>query len=157
MDPINLTGKMSAETFSEMMAVSPRHVREILFSQFGIKAKSKSLLKNLQQKKEERVKNLHEMLMRTKSRKEADLCKELIRNWLYTKRPLLKSALDYLGVANENGLIESDPDFFARLTSDQVKGLYTHLCKDFSNEHVAIYLGFMQTPYLDSVASWTIE
>lgn len=151
MDPIKLTAQMSEETFAEVMSVSPRHVREILFSQLGIKSKSKSLLKSLQQKKEERVLKLHETLKNTSSKREADVCKELIRNWLYTKRPLLKSALDHLGVENDNGLIESDPDFFPRLSKDQVSSLYKHLCKDFNKEHVVIYLGFMETPHLESV------
>ena len=35
MDSIKLVASMSAETFSEVMAVSRRQVREILFSQLG--------------------------------------------------------------------------------------------------------------------------
>ena len=151
MDPVQLTAKMSDETFAEVMSVSPRQVREILYSQLGVKGKSKSLLKNLQQKKEERIAKLHEALKAATSKKEADVCKELIRNWLYSKRPLLKSALDHLGVPNDNGLIESDPVMFTELSKEQVNALYSHLCKDFKEEHVAIYLRFMETPHMESV------
>jgi len=151
MDPIKLVANMSIETFSEMMAVSRRQVREILFSQLGVKAKSKSLLKNLKQKKEDRIAALHESLKHSSSKREADVCTELVRNWLYSKRPLLKSALDHLGVPNDNGLIDSEPTLFAELSKDQVSSLYKHLCKDFEKEHVAIYLEFMNTANLDAV------
>jgi hypothetical protein len=144
---------MSAETFAEMMAVSRRQVREILFSQLGIKAKSKSLLKNLQQKKEERIEALHDALKRSASKREADICTELIRNWLYTKRPLLKSALDYLGVPNDNGLIDAEPTMFAELSTEKTTSLFKHLCKDFEKEHVVIYLGFMNTANMEAIAA----
>jgi hypothetical protein len=150
-DSIKLVASMSLETFSEMMAVSRRQVREILYSQLGIKAKSKSLLKNLQQKKEERVAALHDSLKKASSKRDADICAELIRNWLYTQRPLLKSALDFLGIPNEDGLIDSDPTMFAELPKEKTKSLFNHLCKDFSKERVAIYLAFMDTAHLDAV------
>lgn len=153
MNPIKLTAEMSEKTFSEVMSVSPRQVREILYSQLGIKGKSSSLLKNLQQKKEERIRKLHEALKISTSKRESDVCKELIRNWLYTKRPLLKSALDHLGVPNDNGLIESDPICFTELSKEQVSALFKHLCRDFEKEHVVIYLGFMETPHLESIMS----
>lgn len=148
---MTLTANMSTETFSEMMAVSPRQVREILYSQLGIKGKSKSLLKNLQQKKEERILKLHESLKQSKSKRESEVCKELIRNWLYSKRPMLKSALDFLGVPNENGLIDSEPTLFTELPKEKVKSLFDHLATEFPKEHVAIYLKFMETPHLETV------
>lgn len=142
---------MSSETFAEMMAVSPRKVREILFSQFGVKEKSKSLLKNILQKKEERILKLHEALKKTTSKRESEVCKELIRNWLFAKRPMLKSALDFLGVANENGLIESEPTIFAELSKEKAQALFKHLSKEFPKEHVMIYLEFMETAHLKSL------
>ena len=146
MDPTTLTASMSHETFSEIMAVSPRQVREVLYSQFGIKSKSKSLLKNLQQKKQERINKLHECLKNCKSKKEVELCNELIRNWLYTKRSMLKSALDFLGVPNDNGLIDTEPTLFTELSEEKAKSLFEHLTADYPKEHVYIYLRFMQTP-----------
>lgn len=151
MDSVQLVANMSAEIFSEMMSVSRRQVREILFSQLGIKAKSKSLLKNLQQKKEERLEALQDALKHSSSKREADICTELIRNWLYTKRPLLKSALDHLGVPNDNGLIDSDPTMFASLSKEQTNSLFAHLSKDFDREIVLIYLGFMNTANMDAI------
>jgi len=148
MDPINIIAKMSAGTFSDVMSVSRRQVREILFAQLGIKSKSKSLLKNLQQKKEERIAALHDSLKHASSKRDADICRELIRSWLYTKRPLLKSALDYLNVPNDDGLIEIEPTVFGELSKEKATSLYDHLCKDFDKEHVAIYLEFMETKNL---------
>jgi len=148
MDPIQIVAKMSPGTFSDVMAVSRRQVREILFSQLGIKNKSKSLLKNLQQKKEERINALHDSLKSATSKRDADICRELIRNWLYTKRPLLKSALDYLGIPNDDGLIDTEPTMFGELSKEKATELYNYLCKNFDKEHVAIYLEFMETKNL---------
>ena len=55
------------------------------------------------------------------------MCEELVRNWLYTKRPLLKATLDHLGVKNDNGLVDEDPVFFQELSAEKVKELVTHL------------------------------
>lgn len=148
MDPVALTAQMSPETFFEVIDASPRKVREMLFSQLGVKAKKKSIGLRLSQKRDERTQKLHERLKEAQTKQEVEVCKELIRNWLYTKRAMLKSALDYLKVPNDNGLVETEIDFFGKLSKSDVDALCKHLEKDFPKEHVELYLKFVDVPHL---------
>ena len=102
---VGLVNKMSAQTFAELVAASPRKTRETLFQRLGIKAKKTIGLK-VHGKLEDRTKKLHEKLKGADSEQENRLCEELVRNWLYTKRPLLKATLDHLGIKNDNGLVD---------------------------------------------------
>ncbi len=148
---IQLVAKMSDETFAELIAASPRKVRETLFQRLGIKAKKTIGLK-VHAKLEDRTKKLHEKLKTADSDQENRLCEELVRNWLYTKRPLLKATLDYLNVKNDNGLVDEEPTFFQELTADKVKELVTHLKgQGYQAEHIALYLHFVKTPHVDDV------
>lgn len=147
MDPILIISRASEDTFSEMIQLSPRKIREAMYSQFGIKGKT-SLLKRLQQNRDDRVFKLRERLVSSVSKQESELCKELIRNWLYTKRPMLKAALDFLHVPNEDGLVDEEPDFFEKLSDSQVKELVSHLKREYKEDHVEIYLRFMGTPHV---------
>jgi hypothetical protein len=154
---IDLVAKMSDETFSELVAASPRKIRETLFQRLGIKAKKTIGLK-VHGKLEDRTKKLHEKLRGASSDQENRLCEELVRNWLYTKRPLLKATLDHLNVKNENGLLEEEPTFFQELTAEKVKDLVTHLKgQGFSAEHIALYLHFVKTPHVDEVLARSPE
>ena len=146
---ITLVQKMSDETFGELVAASPRKIRETLFQRLGIKAKKTIGLK-VHGKLEDRTRKLHEKLKAADSEQENRLCEELVRNWLYTKRPLLKATLDHLGIKNDNGLVDEEPTFFQELSADKVKELVTHLTgQGYPAEHVALYLHFVKTPHVD--------
>jgi hypothetical protein len=148
---IGLVSNMKDETFAEMVAASPRKIRETLFQRLGIKAK-KSIGLKVHGKLEERTRKLHEKLKAANSENENRLCEELVRNWLYTKRPLLKATLDYLGIKNDNGLLEEEPLFFQELSADKVRELVSYLRgQGFAAEHIALYLHFVKTPHVDDV------
>lgn len=150
---ISLVNKMTDETFAELVAASPRKIRETLFQRLGIKAKKTIGLK-VHGKLEDRTKKLHEKLKEASTEQENRLCEELVRNWLYTKRPLLKATLDHLGIKNDNGLVDEEPTFFQELSADKVKELVTHLTgQGFAAEHIALYLHFVKTPHVDEVIS----
>lgn len=144
-----LLKKISFETFSDIIAVSPRKVRESLFSHYGVKNKSRSILSSIREKKEQRVKNLHEILQDANKPKEQEFLKELFRNWLFHRRPLLKATLDYLGVENDNGLVEIETDFFKDLNEKKVSDLINHLKPNFPSDDILIYLSFMEVPHLN--------
>lgn len=144
-----LVKKISFETFCEVIAVSPRKVRESLFAHYGIKNKSRSILSSIKEKKEQRFRHLHERLQDANKPKEQEFLKELFRNWLFHKRPLLKACLDYLGVENDNGLVEIETDFFKELSEKKVSELVSYLKADFPSDEILIYLTFMEVPYLD--------
>ncbi len=153
MEYINLVTQMSESRFAEVVDAAPRRIRETLFGRLGIKAK-KSVGLKLRGKREERTRKLHARLKEGSTTAENDLCEELLRNWLYTQRPLLKATLDYLEVKNDDGLIEEEPTFFQELEEDKVKALIAHLDGE-GHDHDAtlLYLQFMSVPHLDKVAS----
>lgn len=149
--PSQIIGAMSPAKFSEMMARSPRQVRETLFNRLQIKSSTtKSVLPKLHQKNEERVRKLHGRLaeMSPTAKNEQELCEELIRNWLVIKTPMLAVTLDHFGVKHQNGLTEQEIDFFERLETAKVEGLLRVLIPKFDAEEVAIYLRFLKVPYL---------
>jgi len=151
MEWIAIVNKMSDETFGEVVAASPRKIRETLFQRLGIKAK-KSIGLKVHGKLEDRTRKLHEKLREATTDQENKLCEELVRNWLYTKRPLLKATLDYLNIKNDNGLVDEEPTFFQELTADKVKELVDHLKgQGYAEEHIALYLRFVKTPHVDDV------
>lgn len=148
---ISLVAKMSEETFSELVSASPRKIRETLFQRLGIKAKKTIGLK-VHAKTEDRTKKLHERLKAADTENENRLCEELVRNWLFTKRDLLKATLDHLGVKNDNGLVDEEPTFFTELSAEKVKELVDALKKQgFHIEHIHAYLAFVGTPHLDGM------
>lgn len=148
-----LLQKLSFTTFSEIVQVAPRKVRESLYSHYGIKNKSKGLLTSLKDKKENRVKNLHEALAGAKNPREQEFLKELLRNWLFHQRPLLKATLDFLKIENDNGLVEVETDFFAKLKDEEVKALVDHLQPNFPKDSILIYLTFMEVPGINKYFS----
>jgi hypothetical protein len=150
MQYIALVSGLSEDTFQEVVTASPRRIRETLFGRLGIKAKKRSVGVKVHGKMEERTKKLHARLKEGTSKQEDDLCEELLRNWLYTQRSLLKATLDHLGVKNDNGLIEEEPTFFQELDEGKVKDLVEALRgQGFADEHIWVYLRFVSTPHLD--------
>ena len=148
---ISLVAKMSDDTFQEVIQSSPRKIRETLFGRLGIKAK-KSVGLKVHGKLEDRSKKLHEKLRSATTPQEAQLCEELVRNWLYTKRQLLIDTLDHLGVKHEGGLVDEEPTFFQELSEEKVNSLVKSLReKGHGDEVIQAYLFFVKTPHLDTI------
>jgi predicted component of type VI protein secretion system len=128
-----LLKKISFETFTDIISVSPRKIRETLFAHYNVKTKNRSIFSSIKERKEQRIRYLCEILKAVTTPKEQEFLKELLRNWLFHQRPLLKMTLDYLGIENDDGMIEIE----------------THLRPHFSNDSILIYLSFMEVPFLD--------
>lgn len=143
-----LLKEVSFETFADIISVSPRKVREALMSHYGIKSQGRSIFKSVKDKKQDRIKLLHKSLQEAAHAKEQEFIQELLRNWLYNQRPLLKSTLDFLQVENDNGLVEVETNFFEQLSKEKVKELVAHLSPNFAKEHIYVYLSFMKVPNL---------
>jgi hypothetical protein len=154
LNPSQIIGAMSEERFAELMARSPRQVRETLFNRLAIKARgSKSIVPKPHAKNEERIKKLHAKLaeVRPSAKNEQELCAELLRNWLQHKTPMLCAALDHFGITHHNGITEQEIDFFETLESAKAKELATHLLARFNAEEVAVYLRFLKVPHLNGM------
>jgi hypothetical protein len=150
MDSVEIIRVMSEETFADVVNTSPRKVRETLYARMGIKGKKKKVGLRVHAKAQDRANKLLERLKNADSDKELELCTELLRNWLYHQRPMLKATLDFLDIPNDNGLTEQDTDFFESLQEEQVKNLVSHLTGNgFALEHVSTYLHFVSVPHLD--------
>lgn len=143
-----LLKNISIDTFSDVVSHSPRKVRESLYSHYGIKSKNRFSIKSIKSKKEERVSLLLKMLQGATNLKEKELLNELFRNWLFYQRPLLKETLDFLGVENDNGLIDTEPDFFKELSEKKVSDLVAHLSPKFPKDSILIYFCFMEVPHI---------
>lgn len=146
MNPIAIISNTSDKTFAGMIASCSRQVRDTLFTRLGVKAKNSSISLQFGQKRDEQVRKLHEKFKSTDSKAESDVCQEIIRNWLYTKRPMLKATLDFLKVPNQEGLVETELDFFTKLSPQEAQALFDHVSQQFEPEHVWIYLNFMEVP-----------
>jgi len=149
MNSIQMTTNLSDKAFFEMLASSPRQVREVLFSRFQVKSSTSRTTISPVERRFERAAVLKLRLNQATSSQEETLCKELIRNWLYTKRPMLKAAMDFLGIKNDNGLVDNDEGIFDSVTADKARALYEHLAKSFDPEEVALYLRFMAVPHAE--------
>jgi hypothetical protein len=142
---VSMVAGMTDDTFAEVISASPRKIRETLFSRLNIKAK-KTLGLKVHGKLEERTKKLHDRLKQATTDQENKLCEELMRNWLFTKRAMLKATLDHLGVKNDNGLVDEEPEFFKQLTADKVNELVAMLKNEHPVEHIRLYLAFVGVP-----------
>lgn len=148
--PFNeLLSKISFATFNEILSEAPRKVRESLYSHYGVKSKKSGFLTPVKENKEQKNARLKEKLHQASHQKELEFIKELIRNWLFHKRPMLKSALDFLQVENDNGLVEIETTFFKELDKDTVQSLIKHLLETFPKDDVMLYLYFMEVPNIN--------
>lgn len=146
MDPIALISKTSEPTFEAMIASCSRKVRDTLYARMGIKTPAAGVTLQLGKHKGDQVKKLHEKFKNSDSKAESDVCQEIIRNWLYTQRPMLKATLDFLKIPNQDGLVETELDFFKTLSDSDAKAVFDHVAKRFPAEHVWLYLNFVEVP-----------
>lgn len=152
MDPIALISQVSDQTFSSMIASCSRKVRDTLYARLGIKSNISGVTLQLGKKREDQVKKLHEKFKNSDSQAESEVCQEIIRNWLYTKRPMLKATLDFLKIPNQEGLVDTELEFFKNMSESDAKAVFEHVSQQFEPEHVWIYLNFVEVP---SVPSWS--
>lgn len=143
-----LLSQIDFDTFNEIISLAPRKVRESLYSHYQIKNKKAGLINSFKEKKEYKINKLMEKLKEASNPKELEFLKELVRNWLFHKRPMLKSALDFLQVENDNGLVEIETNFFKELDDETMTKLISHLLENYPKTHVMLYLYFVEAPNL---------
>lgn len=136
--------QQSREHLQAILAASPRKAREEVFRRLGIKPKASSGFR-LAGKAEARVERLHETIVSDKPLDE-ELLAELVRGYLYNCRPMLKDALDFLDVPNNDGLTDAELDFVQELPKDRTDALRDHLRGSHSDEDVNLYLSFLGVP-----------
>ncbi len=139
---------LSPEKFSEVLAASPRKARETYFHRHGVKVPaSAARLPKPGAKNEARTAELFKLLQ---TRDDEQLCEEILRSFLLTKRPMLARALDHLGIPHKDGLTESDDvSKFEKLSAKDVRTLVDTLAQVAPRDEAVLYVKFMGAPDVD--------
>lgn len=143
--PTEIVRRLPVERFVTLLAASPKAYREDLFRKANIKVKGNAFSLASSSKNHVRSERLHEAITGGLDLGDQVL-EELIRNYLYTQRPLLAAALDELGVKHDRGLTDDDLAFVSTLEPARAQALRTKLQAAFDPADVALYLDFMNVP-----------
>lgn len=137
--------RLDADHFDAVVRASPKRFREEVFRRAGIRNRAGAFSLRSSSKTEARTRRLQETLG-GQTALDDDIIEELLRNYLYTRRPLLAEALDFLEVAHEDGLTGEDLTFMKDLPAEKAGRLRDILCRNHETRDVDLYLGFMDIP-----------
>lgn len=141
----DILSKLEAEQFGEVLNASPKKFREEIFRRAGVKNKGGAFALKANGKTEVRVKKLRAAILEG-FKLEDELADEVIRNYLYTRRPLLAEALDFLEVEHDEGLTDAELDFIQELAPERGTHLRDLLCRSHAEADVDLYMAFMNVP-----------
>src|SRR5262245_57333295 len=135
-NPLELLAQLDSDRFGDVLNASPKKFREELFRRAGIHVKSNAFSLKTSGKNEVRTqKNGMDL--------SAEVAEELIRNYLYTRRPMLADALDHFKVPHDNGLTDEDLAFIEKLEPEKGKELKSLLAAKHDGRDVELYFAFM--------------
>jgi hypothetical protein len=143
--PLEYLNQLDAERFGEILSASPKKFREELFRRAGIKTKSDAFSLKTSNKNEVRIQKLHAAFKEGLNPGD-DVVEELIRNYLYTRRPMLAEALDHFKVEHDNGLTDEDLSFIEKLEPEKGRELKKQLAEKYGDKDVDLYFAFMNIP-----------
>jgi hypothetical protein len=142
--PIEIVKQMTPDRFAQILAASPKNFREELFRKAGIRVKGGGAFSlSAPPKTQLRTAKLLSGLAEGEVLLEDDVFEEVIRNYLYTRRPMLADALDHLQVAHDNGLTDQDLSFLEELPVERRAALRKLLESKYERADVDLYLSFM--------------
>lgn len=143
--PLELLTQLDQERFNDVLTASPKKFREELFRRAGISVKNNAFSLKSSGKNEVRIQKLHSALKDGMDVKQ-EVAEELIRNYLYTRRPMLADALDHFKVAHDNGLTDDDLAFIETLEPAKGAELKSLLASKHDARDVELYFAFMNIP-----------
>ncbi|MCK6545814.1 hypothetical protein L6R52_08095 [Myxococcota bacterium] len=143
--PRELVAQLDTERFHLLISASPKKFREEIFRRAGIKAKGDVFSLKSSGKNEVRTQKLHSALKEGLDLGE-NVVEELIRNYLFTLRPMLADALDHFDVPHDNGLTDHELDFIEKLDPAKGRELRDKLAAKYDGHDVDLYFGFMNIP-----------
>lgn len=143
---------LSADKFAEVLAASPRKARETYYHRHGVKVPaSAARLPKPGAKNEARTAELFKLLQ---TRDDDQLCEEILRSFLLTKRSMLAKALDHLSIPHKDGLTESDDvKKFEKLSAKDIRGLVDALAQVSPRDEAVLYVKFMGASGVDEALS----
>lgn len=134
------------ELFDALLNASPKKFREEIFRRAGVKNVSGgSFAIKASGKTSARAKRLRAAILKGFDLTE-EVSGEIIRNYLYTRRPLLAEALDFWEVEHDNGLTDAELDFIAELPGERGVHLRDLLLRNHDAGDVELYMTFMNVP-----------
>ncbi len=132
---------ISPEKWAEVFATSTRKARETYFHRHGIRKPRKGIKISRGGGNEVRLARLFDLL---KTEQDEEMVEEILRIYLLSRRDLLVTALDHLGIEHDEGLTESDDvDKIKELKGKELKKLCDVMVAKHSQEDVLLYLRFM--------------
>lgn len=143
--PRELVVQLDTERFQLLLAASPKKFREEIFRRAGIKAKGDVFSLKSSAKNEVRTQKLHAALKEGLELGE-NVVEELIRNYLFTLRPMLADALDHFEVPHDHGLTDHELDFIETLAPEKGRELRDKLVAKYDGRDVDLYFSFMNIP-----------
>jgi hypothetical protein len=144
-NPLELLAQLDSDRFGDVLNASPKKFREELFRHAGITVKSNAFSIKTSAKNEMRTQKLHSALKNGMELKQ-EVAEELIRNYLYTRRPMLADALDHFKVQHDNGLTDEDLSFIEKLEPEKGKELKSLLSSKHDARDIDLYFAFMNIP-----------
>lgn len=144
--PNDILRKLEADHFGAVISASPKKFREEVFRRAGVKKTGGGAYSlKASGKNSARMKKLRAAMLEG-FELEGELAEELIRNYLYTRRPMLAEALDFLEVPHDEGLTDEDLDFVAELPAERGRHLRDLLVRNHAEADVDLYIAFMDVP-----------
>jgi hypothetical protein len=141
--PLEILTHLEPDRFQDVLSASPKRFREEVFRRAGIRAKAGAFTLKSAPKNEVRTQRLYTLLKEGSADLEEGVAEELIRNYLYTRRPMLADALDHFKVPHDNGLTDEDLSFVENLKPEEADKLRTELAAKHDAWDVELYLAFM--------------
>ncbi len=141
LDYMAIVRDMSPEKWAEVFSTSSRKARETYFHRHGIRKPKQGIKINRGGGNEVRVARLFDLL---KGEDDVEMVEEIVRVYLLSRRDILVTALDHLGIENDEGLTESDDvDKIKDLKGKELKKLCDVMVEKHSKDDVLLYLRFM--------------
>jgi|GEM_PF-656324 len=139
-----LIGMIDPEKFVDIYYTSTRKLRNMVEGLYHKKIKKGSGRKVSLTSTKDRVEIANSVQHGILAAMDEYMGEELLKAWLYTKRPMLTTALDFFGVEHEDGLTDKDLSAFEKAEVETLEKLIKELqAKECLIEDIAIYFQFM--------------
>lgn len=147
--------RLSDEKVAEIYGLCPRRVRNMLEGKYG-----KGKVHSGRQVSLKFGKNRSQEALSVRSGivagNDTQMAEELIKTYLYTKRPMLKDTLDYLGLPNDNGITDGELDLLEKASPETLSALIAVLReKGHGLEDIAIYFAFTKVEHFADIEELT--
>ena len=150
-----LLERLSDELMAEIYALCPRRVRNMLEGKYGHGKPRNGRQVSLKFGKN-RAQEALTVRAGIVAGGDTQMAEELIKTYLYGKRPLLKDTLDYLGLPNEDGLTDGELDVLEQATPETLRALFAVLReKGHSIEDIALYFAFTKVEHFADIEELT--